>query len=85
MVKIRLKDFELIIKQGLVKPLRRNWERKVFEAIRKMNEGDCFDVPSKSAYQQTISAGRKINAKFSSLKLDGQEGYRLWLEAAPTR
>jgi hypothetical protein len=85
MVKNRLKDFEIIIKHGLIKPLRRNWEFKVHQAIRSMNEGDCFDVPSSSAHQQTVSAARKINAKFSALKLDGQEGYRLWLDVAPTR
>jgi hypothetical protein len=85
MVKNSLKDFEIIIKQGLVKPLPRNWEFKVHEAIHAMNEGDCFDVPNVSACQQTIYAARKINAKFSSLKLDGEEGYRLWLDEAPTR
>jgi hypothetical protein len=85
MGKNSLKDCEIIIKQGLIKPLRRKWEFKVHQAIRLMNEGDSFDVPSSSAYQQTVAAARKINAKFSSLKLDGGEGYRLWLEEAPTK
>jgi hypothetical protein len=85
MLKSTLKDFEISIKRGFARPIRRNWEFKVHEAIRAMNEGDCFDVPHVSAYQQTISAARKIGAKFSCLKLDGQEGYRLWLEVAPSR
>jgi hypothetical protein len=58
---------------------------KVHEAIRAMNEGDCFDVPNVNAYQQTISAARKIRAKLSSLRLEGQEGYRRWLEEAPAK
>jgi hypothetical protein len=74
MVKNSLTDFEITIKHGLIKPVRRNWEFKVHEAIRAMNEGDCFDVPDVNAYQQTIAVARKIRAKLSSLRLDGQEG-----------
>jgi hypothetical protein len=84
MRKNALRDFEIQIKHGLIKPARRNWEFKVHEAIRAMNEGDCFDVPHISAFQQTTSAARKIGAKLSGIKLDGQEGYRVWLDEAPS-
>ena len=84
MAKGILKDFEITIKRGLIRPLRRNWELKVREAIRAMNEGDCFDVPY-NAYQQTTSAARKIGAKLSGHKLEGQDGFRLWLDEAPVK
>lgn len=79
-----LKDFEITIKRGLTKPLRRNWEYKVREAIYAMNEGDCIDVPY-NAYQQTTYAARKIGAKLSGFTLDDQQGYRLWLDQAPCK
>lgn len=80
-----LQEFKIQINKGIIKPIRGRWRTKVIEAIRAMNEGDSFEIPTQYGYQQTGAIAKSIGAKMSGHKIEGRDSYRIWLDEAPTK
>jgi hypothetical protein len=80
-----VKEFEIQIKHGISKPARRTWAVKVKEAIYAMNEGDSFIVPNVGVYHSTIAIGKKLGAKLSGHRIEGENGYHISLDEAPAK
>jgi hypothetical protein len=78
-------DFEIKIQRGLTKPNHchnRRLAGEIDEALRKMQVGDCFDVPDDKSYQVALRTGAKLRMKLSSSKVNDQGLRRIWVDQA---